>query len=258
MPFVKKISINFKLVLIISLFLFAESGFAQTMSIQASPKTGTVTITLDNVYSWAIQEENGLKWTTVYSGGAFEARTPITFTKPKGTYKYRLYNCFPKENGCSYSSVRTVLITVPDPVPAAPTLTAPATDADGTYSISWDSPQHTHQFVVEESLNSGSWSEIATTSANSRSFSGKGNGTWNYRVKACNGAGDCSSNSPVKSVKVTLVIEPAKFSYTYDALGRLIQTQKNSAIKTSYCYDKAGNRLSVSVDGSNGDLCANY
>lgn len=255
MPFFKKISIKLKLSLILALLLFAESGFAQTMSIQASPKAGTVTITLDNVYSWVIQEENGSKWTTAYSGSAFEARTPITFTKPKGTYRYRLYNCFPKINGCSYSSVKTIIVN-PDPVPSAPTLTVPTTDADGTFAISWNIPQYTYQFVIEERLNSGSWSEIATTSANSRSLSGKGNGTWSYRIRACNRAGNCSSDSSIKSVKVALAAEPANFSYTYDALGRLIQTQKHGAIDTSYCYDKAGNRLSVSKGGIDGDPCA--
>lgn len=258
MPFFKKISIKLKLSLILALLLFAEYGFAQTMSMPSSSTTGMFTITLTNVYSWAIQEANGSTWKTVYTGSAFEARSPITVTKPKGTYSYRLYNCVPNVNGCSYSSTKTIVVTLPDPVPSAPTLIVPTTDDDGTYSISWGNPQHAHQFVVEESLNSGSWSKIATTSANSRSFSGKGNGTWRYRVKACNSAGDCSSNSSIKSVKVALAIEPANFSYTYDALGRLIQTQKNSAIKTSYCYDKAGNRVSVSEGGINGDPCADY
>ncbi|HSX84747.1 MAG TPA: hypothetical protein VLE50_05040 [Cellvibrio sp.] len=258
MPFVKKISIKLKLSLILSLLFFAEPGFAQTMSMPSYSTTGTFTITLNNVYSWAIQEANGSTWKTVYTGSAFEARSPITVTKPKGTYSYRLYNCVPNVNGCSYSSTKTIIINVPDPVPLAPTLTVPTTDADGTYSISWSNPQHAHHFVVEESLNSGSWSKITTTSDNSRSFSGKGNGTWSYRVSACNTAGDCSSNSSIKSVKVALVVEPANFSYTYDALGRLIQTQKHGLIKTSYCYDKAGNRLSVSEGGIDGDPCAEY
>lgn len=258
MPFLKKISIKLKLSLILSLLLFAESGFAQTMSIPYSSNTGTFTITLANVYSWAIQEANGSTWQTVYSGSAFEARNPITVTKPKGTYSYRLYNCVPNVNGCSYSSTKTIVVTLPDPVPSAPTLTAPTTDDDGTYTISWNTPQYAHQYLAEESFNNGSWTKIATTSTNSRSFSGKGNGTWSYRVSACNTAGNCSSNSSIKSVKVALVVEPGNFSYTYDALGRLIQTQKNGAIKTSYCYDEAGNRVSVSEGGINGDSCADY
>lgn len=43
-------------------------------------------------------------------------------------------------------------------------------------------------------------------------------------------------------------------SYTYDALGRLVQTSHsgtaNSSVHSSYQYDAAGNRINVTVSGA--------
>ena len=74
--------------------------------------------------------------------------------------------------------------------PPAPTLTAPPTDPDGSYTVRWTSVSGATSYKLEEKSGSGSFREVYTGSGTSKSFSGKTPAIYTYRVRAC--VGECS------------------------------------------------------------------
>lgn len=90
------------------------------------------------------------------------------------------------------------------PVPgAAPSLSVPGMSSTGSYTVSWGSVSTATSYTLQRSTSGGSsWSTAYTGSAMSKAISGEGNGTYVYRVEACN-AGGCSVWSGSKSTVVT-------------------------------------------------------
>jgi YD repeat-containing protein len=84
-----------------------------------------------------------------------------------------------------------------------PTLTAPATSSSGSYTVSWTAVSGATRYELEQRLNGGGWSVIHNAAGTSKALSGQGNGTWGYRVRACN-SGGCGAYSAIKSTVVTL------------------------------------------------------
>ncbi|NHA16189.1 RHS repeat domain-containing protein [Thioalkalivibrio sp. XN279] len=84
-----------------------------------------------------------------------------------------------------------------------PTLTAPASNSTGNYTVSWTAVSGATRYELEQRLNGGSWSLIHNAADTSKALSGQGNGTWGYRVRACN-SGGCGAYSAIKSTVVTL------------------------------------------------------
>lgn len=92
------------------------------------------------------------------------------------------------------------------PMPsAAPTLSVPATSIDGSYTVSWNSVSGATSYLLQASVNGGSWSNAQNTSATSLSTNDFNSGTYNYRVQACSSSG-CGPWSNTGSIIVTSVI----------------------------------------------------
>jgi hypothetical protein len=92
------------------------------------------------------------------------------------------------------------------PIPAAPVLNAISnTDGDGNYNVSWSSSAGATTYTLEEDENIGfsSPSAVYSGSSTSKAISGKGIGTYYYRVKASNSSGS-SGWSNIVSAVVTL------------------------------------------------------
>jgi predicted phage tail protein len=71
--------------------------------------------------------------------------------------------------------------------------------------VSWGSVSTATSYTLQESSNGGSsWSTAYTGSGTSKALSGKGNGTYTYRVEACN-AGGCGAWSATHAIKVALI-----------------------------------------------------
>lgn len=88
------------------------------------------------------------------------------------------------------------------PVPSsAPTLNAPASNASGTYTVSWNSISAASAYVLQEQVNGGGWNTAQNNSALSWSAGGKSNNNYGYRVQACNTTG-CGPWSSVVTVNV--------------------------------------------------------
>lgn len=97
--------------------------------------------------------------------------------------------------------ITPILVWPPD---APGTITAPGTDADGTYTVSWSSVSGAKTYELERALNGGAWAQIQATSATSRDEVSLPVGDYSYRVRACNFAG-CSAYTDT----ATVVVVPA-------------------------------------------------
>ena len=123
----------------------------------------------------------------------------------------------------------------------APTLTAPATNATGSYTVSWTAVAGATGYVLEESVGAGGWAQIQNAAATSKALSGKGNGTYNYRVTACN-SGGCG---PVSAVDSTVVSVPAPSAptltgpATYQTVRNYTVTWSSVAGATSYQLEES-------------------
>jgi hypothetical protein len=80
-----------------------------------------------------------------------------------------------------------------------PTLSVPS-GSTGSYTVSWNDVSQATSYVLQESANGGAWATLQNSSATSRAIS-HGNGTYGYRVEACNSHG-CSVWSTTRSVTV--------------------------------------------------------
>lgn len=130
--------------------------------------------------------------TLVYSGTA--TSTPIS-GRSDGSYYYRVRGC--NSSGCGGYRVgaNAVAVTLP---PGAPTsISVPSTSPNGAYTISWGSASGAVlSYQLYEATNSGFSGEALVYNAGglSTGFAGKANGTYFYRVRACNASG-CSGFS---------------------------------------------------------------
>src|SRR3546814_15954279 len=88
------------------------------------------------------------------------------------------------------------------PPPAAPTLTVPGTSDNGNYTVSWTAVPAANSYQLYEKAGSGSWGQIQANSSISKSISGKANGTYSYRVRACNNTRGCGSYPATDSITV--------------------------------------------------------
>src|SRR3546814_754034 len=140
-------------------------------------------------------------WSQILEGSAtdleFYARAP-------GSYSYRVRACGTTDvNSCSsFSPTKSIEVAAPVP----PTLDVPATSSTGNYTASWNSVSGATRYRLEEKVGSGSWAEIQSSGAISKALSGKTDGTYSYRVRACSDANTstCGEYSVVDSIIVEI------------------------------------------------------
>ena len=164
--------------------------------------TGTYTVnwnasTCATTYHLQESTDGGNNWTDVQNTAAlYKDFTGLSV----GTYLYQLR----AENAVgnsAYTATISMVVAVPE-VPA--TLTAPATDTDGAYDVSWSAVTGAASYVLNEQEGTGSWVQVYAGPLTSYTVTGNGDGTWNYEVQACNNPG-CSAFSATASVIVATV-----------------------------------------------------
>jgi YD repeat-containing protein len=144
------------------------------------------------------QSFNGGAFAAIYSGASNSYAYTATST---GAYTYRVKAC--DAAGCSgYGPSGSSTITIPPA--SAPSLSVPATNNSGAYTVSWSAVPGATNYQAEQQVNGGAFSVIQGSGATSWSTSGQGNGTYGYRVIACNGGG-CGPYSATANVVVALV-----------------------------------------------------
>ncbi|MDX2349627.1 MAG: fibronectin type III domain-containing protein [Porticoccus sp.] len=141
-----------------------------------------------NVKSYVTDENN---WQTVKSRSV--SRSGLA----TATYSYRVkfiatahYPIRFFGSAPLYSNTKTVFVAITPGVPAS--ISAPSTDNNGAFTVSWGTASGTvTSYKLQQQLNSGSWGQVYSGTSRSKAISGLGDGTYKYRVKACNSAG-CS------------------------------------------------------------------
>lgn len=171
------------------------------LSAPTSNNTGAYSVSwsgVDTASSYTLQEQvGGGSWSNAQTG----ASTSWSVAgKSNGTYGYRVQAC--NSSGCSgWSSVDSVAVLLPPA--SAPTLTAPSTDNTGSYTLTWGGVLTATSYTLQEQIGSGAWNDVQSSSVTSWTAAAKSDGTYNYRVEACNGGG-CSPWSSTATTVVTL------------------------------------------------------
>lgn len=149
--------------------------------------------------SYRLEEQAGSgSWSQIHSGSAL---SKAISGKSAGSYSYRVRGCNAESVCSAWSATRVVTVVGAPPIPGG--LTGPATDANGSYAISWNASSGAASYRLQERLGSGSWSQIYSGSSVSRNITGKADGSWSYRVRACNAESVCSNWSGTHTVVVS-------------------------------------------------------
>jgi len=187
------------------------SGTATTIEID--PPTGVPTLTAPDLVtngssytvSWTavsgatgyrlVESANGAAWTHVQSTAN---RSRAFSGKLAGSYRYqvRAYN---DAGPGSYSPIKTTRM-VYKPT-SAPALTLPASSTTGSYTASWTAVATAIEYHLYERPVGGSWVRIHKSPSRSKAISGKGNGTYQYLLRAWNEGGS-GPDAPVQSITV--------------------------------------------------------
>lgn len=191
---------------------WSSVGTTTVLLLPAVPATITIPATSSGAVpvSWAasstatsytLQHANyGITgWSTAYTGNA------TTYTSQEttaGAWIYQVQAC--NASGCSAFLVSSggTLVTIPPAT--APSLSVPTSSTTGNYTVSWGAVTAATSYTLQEQVNGGGWSTIQSNGSTSDALSGKGNGTYGYRVQACN-AGGCGPWSGVGTITVTLI-----------------------------------------------------
>nr|WP_284692109.1 hypothetical protein [Pinirhizobacter soli] len=200
---------------------------------------GWSTTTYQTYYSLE-QSFNSGAYGAIYNGAGNSYSYTATST---GTYTYRVRAC--NANGCSgYGPTSSSTITIPPA--SAPGISAPGTSPNGAYTVSWTGVGGAATYNLQEQFNGGGFATLQNIAATSRAISGNGNGTYGYRVQACN-AGGCGPFSGTANTSVTLMpAVPANLTTTYQlptSKGKYTISWSASSGATSY-------QLQESTDGS--------
>jgi YD repeat-containing protein len=184
-------------------------GIPPSISVPATSTTGSYTISWGTssgtVTAYRLYEATNSSFsgqTLVHDGAA---TGKALSGKANGTYYYRVRAC--NASGCSAyrTSGNAVTVTIPPGLPAS--ITVPSSSTTGSYSISWGAASGTvTAYKLYEATNSSFTGQTLVHNgiATSKALSGKGNGTYYYRVRACNGSACSGYRTGGNAVTVTL------------------------------------------------------
>jgi RHS repeat-associated protein len=128
--------------------------------------------------------------------------------RPNGDYEYAVKAC--NATGCSAESIKRVA-QVRQPLPLVTGVTAsPLSSTNGNYTVSWNPVAGADYYTLLEYADLGGNAVPTQVSGTTKSFTGQGNGTYRYYVKACDLYGVCGGTGPESnSVVVTVAIPSA-------------------------------------------------
>jgi hypothetical protein len=124
------------------------------------------------------------------------------------------------------------------PPASPPTLSGGGTSNTGSYSLSWNSVATATYYAFQENVNGAGWNTVQATGATSWSTSGRGNGTYQYVVYACNASGCSSTFSNVVTETVNLIPSTPTISASVSEEGStgkfIVKASWSAANATSY------------------------
>lgn len=186
----------------------AMPATAPTLNVPSTSATGAYTVSWNSITGatfYVLQEQvSGGSWSTVQSSSAV---TWQATNRATNTYRYQVKAC--NATGCGpWSSAGSISVTIPAAPTSAPSLTVPSTSANGNYTASWTSVANTSAYTLQQQVNGGTWTTVQNNTSLSWSVTGKTNGTYAYRVQACNAVG-CGPWSATGTTVVTWPPVPA-------------------------------------------------
>lgn len=203
-----------------------------SISVPATSSDGNAALswsTVGQVTHYIVQQSgnSGNTWTQVYNNsGTSTAVSGLA----DGSYIFQVqacnnYNCSP------WTHSGTLAVT--HPPASAPTLTAPANNNTGSYTVNWTAVSTATSYVLQEQTNGGAWTQIQAN-GNTSWGAGRGNGTYGYRVEACN-AGGCSAFSTAQTTVVAIPPQtPSSISVPGASSGATTVSWASSPTATSY------------------------
>ena len=185
---------------------------APALTVPATSTTGSYTVSWGSVSSagsYTLQQRiNGGGWTNVSASAALSWNAT---GEASGAYGYQVQAC--NAVGCGpWSAVGTDTVTLPA-IPATPGLTTPSTNATGSYTVSWNAVSNATSYTMQEQINGGGWTTVSASAATSWAASVP-NGTYGYRVQACDVTG-CSAWSGTSTTVVTIPVPIAIDGHSY-------------------------------------------
>jgi len=187
---------------------------APTLTVPANSATGSYAVSWTGVSgaaSYNLQQRiNSDSWTTVQASAATSWSAA---GEASGSYAYQVQAC--NAVGCGpWSATGTTTVTLP-PIPGVPSgLAAPANNGTGSYTVSWGGVSGASSYNLQQQVNGGSWTTVASPTGTSWAASGKATGNYGYRVQSCN-AGGCSAWSATATTVVTIPVPIAINGQSY-------------------------------------------
>ena len=174
---------------------------------------GWVSTTGDYTLSWGASEGTAVyelqervgsgSWTEAQSSSE---RTKAFTAKPNGIYRYRARACLSGGQCSGWTGTKRVDVKLaPPPVPGA--VTGVGFDwlsTTGDYTLSWGASEGAASYQLRERVGSGGWAVVQDGPALTKEFTGKQDGIYRYRVRACLSGGLCSDWTGSKRVDVQL------------------------------------------------------
>ncbi|WP_367346186.1 RHS repeat protein [Stenotrophomonas bentonitica] len=180
---------------------FWPPGVAPALSGPSVALSGNFSISWSAVTGankYSVEEStNGAGW-VVYSELAGNGLS--ISGKPTGNYAYRVRAGNDAGWGGVYSNVLSVASLQP---PGGTSVSVPTSSNTGSYPVTWNPAALATEYRLEQNHNGSGWVEVQRDGSTLRNVSGAGDGTWSYRVLACNQAG-CSGYSNTAAISVSL------------------------------------------------------
>ncbi|MEX0941679.1 MAG: FG-GAP-like repeat-containing protein [Pseudomonadales bacterium] len=162
-----------------------------------APEVSTGTIELvwgvatGNPISYRLEENSGSGWATILEANVLTT----TLTRNDGSYSYRVSA---SHSGTTYSDPGpsvTVDVYLTPGMPGTPI--SPTLDTDGSYVVSWSAATGTVTAYILEENGTATYSGTSLSAPLTR-----GEGTYQYKVKACNSIHSCTALTAVASTQV--------------------------------------------------------
>ncbi|MBI5115224.1 hypothetical protein HZA56_02010, partial [Candidatus Poribacteria bacterium] len=183
-------------------------------------------------YELERSSDGGVTWTPIYSG----PNTSYNESVSCGVYRYRVN----ASNACGTSDWRPGVdcnYTSP-PVPA--TLTYPASDADGQFTVSWATTSRATYYLLERSKDGGPWEPVYSGPSTSYGENIPC-GSYRYRIRACNSCGCGAWRTGTTDCVVDGPPAPGGIAYpATDPDGEYIVSWGVSAAAASYRLERSG------------------
>lgn len=172
----------------VSVRMFVKPAQSPLLSAASPSLGGAIALNWAEVGSaqWYRVEEStdGQSWTVL--NDQLVSTSMALQRNSNGTVYFRASAC--NASGCGAYSTPVAVQVVIAPV-SAPGVGVPGTSIDGSYTVNWSGVSYSTYYALQERASGGGWNALGTTSDVASAISGRGDGSYSYRVQACNAAG---------------------------------------------------------------------